>query len=636
MLDQNTLQQLGQLKTQIVDSKDIGEGEVRGSQRRFGFVKLDDGRDVFLAPDEMDRVFPGDRIKINVHTDDKGKFKAELDKLLDSPLRDFTGRYVVRGKGHFVEPDLPRFNKLLFIPPSQRKKAKEGDYVLCKVTQHPFKDGKSQVSIIEKIGGPEQIGIEANYTLRKFKLPSDWSQDFEFTADSRAEQREDLTTTPFVTIDSANTQDVDDAVWAEANEQGWKVMVAVADPGAFIPAGSPLDNAARTRATSIYLPGKVLAMLPTALSHDKCSLLANVDRPALVCSMQVSADGDISDIGFSEATIHSSAKLSYSEVAQHLSGDNSLPHDCLEPLHAASQALRGFRQRHQLVMPEQADTRYQLNDQQKISEISKIERNDAHRLIEECMLAANRSAANWLNGSASLYSCHAGLRDERLANVSEVINSELPALNNADIASLEGYTQLIQAAESSESALPLRSIFARMLQRGELSSEPKPHYGLGLSSYCTFTSPLRKYGDLIVQRSIRAKLNSEDFSAPTEETVASLQESQRNARSLSNQVEKWLQFQYMQTQPKDRIYSGKISHLNGGGFTVELDETGISGFVEARSFSEKMSFDANTLRFFNTDKYCQLDQDVRVTCTQIDPYKQLLLFKLEEPAAAKD
>ncbi|MGJ8687603.1 MAG: VacB/RNase II family 3'-5' exoribonuclease, partial [Spongiibacteraceae bacterium] len=553
----------------------------------------------------------------------------------DSPLRDFTGRYVVRGKGHFVEPDLPRFNKLLFIPPSQRKKAREGDYILCKVTQHPFKDGKSQVSIIEKIGSPDQIGIEANYTLRKFKLPTDWSQDFEFAADSRSEQRKDLTSTPFVTIDSADTQDVDDAVWAEANEHGWMLQVAVADPGAFIPSGSPLDNAARTRATSIYLPGKVLAMLPTALSHDKCSLLANVNRPALVCSMQVSPDGDISDIAFSEATIHSSAKLSYDDVAQHLSGDSALPHDCLKPLHAVSQALRSLRQRQQLVMPEQADIRYQLNDQQKIGEISKVERNDAHRLIEECMLAANRSAASWLQGNPSLYSCHAGLREERLGNVAEVIAAELPALKDADITSLEGYTQLIQASESSESSLPLRSIFARMLQRGELSSTPKPHYGLGLSSYCTFTSPLRKYGDLIVQRSIRAKLGDEEFSAPTEETVAALQDAQRNARGVSNQVEKWLQFQYMQTQPKDHIYSGKISHLNGGGFTVELDDTGISGFVEARSFGEKMSFDANTLRFFNTNKHCQLEQQVHVKCMQIDPYKQQLIFKLEETSTAE-
>ncbi|MGB1907094.1 MAG: exoribonuclease R, partial [Spongiibacter sp.] len=152
MLDQNTLQQLRQLKTDIIESKDQGEGEVRGSQRRFGFVRMDDGRDVFLAPDDMQRVFPGDRVRVNVLTDDKGKFKAELEKLVDSPLTTFTGRYVVRGQGHFVEPDLHRFNKLLFIPPSERKKAQPGDLIHCKVQRHPWKDGKSQVKLLTKIG----------------------------------------------------------------------------------------------------------------------------------------------------------------------------------------------------------------------------------------------------------------------------------------------------------------------------------------------------------------------------------------------------------------------------------------------------------------------------------------------------
>ncbi|WP_269618562.1 VacB/RNase II family 3'-5' exoribonuclease [Zhongshania sp. BJYM1] len=628
MLDKNALQQLSQLKTKIIETKDQGEGEVRGSQRRFGFVRLDDGRDVFLAPDDMQRVFPGDRVKITVHTDDKGKFKAELEKLLESPLDCFTGRYVVRGQGHFIEPDLPRFNKLLFIPPSQRKKCSEGDFLYCQVAQHPFKDGKSQVKVLENIGSPENAGIEGKYTQRKFKLPRDWPKDCSIGEDIRAEARLDLRDIPFVTIDSAETRDIDDALWAQANDNGWELHVAVADPGAFITAGSPLDYAARQRANTVYLPGFTQTMLPNPISQGSCSLIANEDRTAIVCSVQVSHDGEISDIQFSEALVRSRAKLSYSDVHAHLHGDMDLDQACLSELYAASLALKKYRREHYIIMPEQADFYFQLNEQRKIESITKIERNDAHRLVEECMLAANRSAALWLADSPALYVCHAGLREDRYENVKAVLNKEIPSLTDCDLSTLTGYKALIKASENSESTLPLRSIFARMLQPGDLSLEPKPHFGLGLERYTTFTSPLRKYSDLLVQRCIRAKLNNEVPTLPNDDELAVLQETIRNGRQASKQMEQWLQYQYLARNTSDTVYDARIAHVNGGGFTVELIDTGISGFVEARAIPEKLSFDADTLRLYNDKQSFQLDQLVKVKTSELDDFQRKLMFLL--------
>lgn len=633
MLDPNSLAQLNQLKTDIIESKDQGEGEVRGSQRRFGFVKLDDGRDVFLAPDDMQRVFPGDRVKITVHTDDKGKFKAELEKLLKSPLDTFTGRYVIRGQGHFVEPDLPRFNKLLFIPPSQRKKAAEGDLLHCKVSRHPFRDGKSQVNVLARIGSLNEPGVEARYTQYKFNLPREWPKGTETLNDQRADKRDDLRATPFVTIDSAETRDIDDALWAEANEQGWRLQVAVADPGAYILPGSALDKAAAARGTSVYLPGKTQVMFPEAITKDLCSLLPEQDRAALVCTMQVSEHGEISQVSFCEALIRSHAKLSYNGVQAQLDGDETLEHPQLKTLEAVSKALNSYRTEHALIMPEQADFRYELDAAGQIAAITKVLRNDAHRLVEECMLAANRSVAEWFADGPAIFSSHAGLREDRLANVRAVMAEALPELQDCDISTLDGYRQLINATSTSSSNLPLRSIFARMLQPGELSLEAKPHFGLGLERYSTFTSPLRKYNDLIAQRCIRAKLDNTQASLPSSDALQALQDTLRNARQASRNMERWLHYQFLAKQPKDQVYQGHIAHLNGGGFTVELDDTGINGFVEARSIPEKLSFDANSLRLFNDKRLFQLETPVTVKVAELDPFAGKLLFNVVEDEA---
>ena len=638
MLDQNTLQQLRQLKKDIEDNKDQGEGEVRGSQRRFGFVRLDDGRDVFLPPETMQRVFPGDRVKVNVLTDDKGKFKGELEKLIDSPLKEFTGRYVVRGQGHFVEPDLPRFNKLLFIPPSERKKAQPGDYLHCKVQRHPWRDGKSQVKVLARIGAPDDAGVEGKYILCKFGIDSQWPKGAEAAADSRKEKRDDLREHGFVTIDSPETRDIDDALYAEANAQGWRLDVAVADPGAFIPEDSELDKAARQRASTVYLPGCTQPMLPESLSQQACSLVADEDRAALLCSLQVSPTGEISDVQFREVLIRSKAKLSYADVAEHLAGNNALPYPQLDALKAVSDALRQWRDANSLIMPEQADFHYTLDDKGHITAIARQDRNDAHRLVEECMLAANRSAAEWLMDQRpegrALYNAHAGFREERLDSVLKLLQQALPELAEANIDTLDDYRKVLRAAANGDHALPLRSIMARMLQPGELSATAKPHFGLGFDAYSTFTSPLRKYSDLIVQRCIRACLDGNNGGAASDEVLSTMQEKLRSLRQATRDMEQWLLCEYLSKQDKDTVYEGRIAHLNGGGFTVELNDTGISGFVEARSIPEKLSFDADTLRLFNDKQQFQLEQAVQVKVADVDPFQRKLMFALAESPAA--
>ena len=215
MLDQNSLSQLKQLKKSIEDSKEYAVGIVKGTQRKFGFVLLEDGREIFINPDEMQKVFPGDKVKILVstkqeHKDSKAKISGSLIKLIDSPLQEFTGRYIVKGKGHFVEPDTPNLSRWIFIPPQSRKGAKPNDFIRCKIIRHPYPQGKPQAQITEVIGAADNIGIEADYVVSKFQLEAAWPTNWqESLLTISTDDRKDLTALPFITIDATNTMDMD-------------------------------------------------------------------------------------------------------------------------------------------------------------------------------------------------------------------------------------------------------------------------------------------------------------------------------------------------------------------------------------------------------------------------------------------
>ncbi len=333
MLNTDALSQLRQLKQQIQEENAPLSGVVRGTQGRFGFVVLDDGREIYLAAEQMQRVFPDDCVEIEVIAGAEGKQSAQLEKLVRSDLRDFTGQYVVRDNAHFVEPDLPRLSRWIFVPPKLRMNAKHGDYVQARISRHPFTDGRGQARIDKVIGAAEQKGIAAHYALTRFRLPSGALPLAEADLlEPDFASRRDLTALPFVTIDGAETRDMDDALCAErdANTNGWKLWVAIADPSAWIKPGSALEQAIAARGSSIYLPGLTVAMLPEGLANERCSLLPDSERLALVCELQIDAGGAIAHYEFCEARVRSCAKLSYDGVSDFLR-DDSVQHiwsDC--------------------------------------------------------------------------------------------------------------------------------------------------------------------------------------------------------------------------------------------------------------------------------------------------------------------
>lgn len=644
MLDKDSLSQLKQLKQQIEDNKEFADGVIKGTQRKFGFLVTDDGREIYLSPEEMQKAFPDDRVRILVVRTEgdkqagsktaRDKVSGRIEKILKPGVSEFTGRYVVKGKGHFVEPDLPRNNRWIFIPPAARKNAKPGDLIACKLARHPFPQGKPQAKILRVIGPETAQGIAAEYMIAKFELEPEWPRDWQKSlASGDPSSRVDLTALPFVTIDAPGTQDMDDALFAEPADGGWQLQVAIADVAALVPAGSELDKLAQRRATSIYLPGRPVPMLPPALAVERCSLLAGLERPALVCSLKIAGDGEILAFQFQEATIISRAKLAYEQVANFLDtrqADAEVePHSgTLQALQGAASALLARRKQDNLVIAGRQEFRLVLNDQARLDHIEQLSKTSAHSLVEECMVAVNRCAAQWF-GDRGLFIEHPGFRPERLPDVRKLAD-ELLGLKDVAFDSIEGYMQLMKAIDDEALAFPLRAVLSRLLERSRLSLTPRPHQGMGLPCYSTVTSPIRKYSDLLCQRMIKAKLNQQPVPQLANKLVEGLEQRLDIARQARYQMEQWLKCEYLEPL-QGQTLPGVVTQVNSNGFTVRLDQHLIEGFVETRQLEEKFSFDPMRLRLKSDRCTVELQQAVNVTIASVDRKQRSIRFQLALP-----
>lgn len=617
--------------------KEHTEATVKGTQARYGFARLDDGREIFIPPDEMLRVFPNDRVKVCVRPAKDNKTIADIEKLINSPLSTFVGRCVRKGKALFVQPDLPDMSRWLFIPPHARNGAKEGDYVHCAIMRHPIKDGRPQAKILTLLGASDVSGIENRYCQIKHQLPDPWPSASDkpspcATIDNSI--RQDLTGLEFVTIDAAKTLDIDDALYAESSNNGWTLYVAIADPAAVVPVDSALQKDIASRATSVYFHGDVLAMLPEYLSHHQCALTEGDDRPALVCKINVTDSGELGEYEFVEATIRSRAKLSYYGVERYLAGEsdnlmsNASP---LEALYQVFRALNSYRHEHEVVMEDRQEYRWILDDNKKLQTVEASEKRASQKLVEECMIAANRCAARFLvshqcNGP---FVCHGGFRADRQDEAREFLQRFLPDLAELDINTVTDYRRIVNAAATGEQELPLRTMLNRMLARAELSESPGNHMGMGLESYTNCTSPLRKYTDFLVHRQIKAVLRGERSHAVSADVLTQLADRLQRARAATNEAERWLANDYLTRIGKDNArFEATVCHINSSGFNVRLKDNGLEGFVDLRKDPEKFSFDKWTASLTSTTRRFQLEQTVEVIFNTVDQNTNTAQFKL--------
>ncbi|WLD56789.1 VacB/RNase II family 3'-5' exoribonuclease [Salinispirillum sp. LH 10-3-1] len=640
MLNLDSLAQLNALKSQIKVEKNVQKGVVRGTASRFGFVDTDAGESFFITPDEMKRVLPGDVIEFTVNEVD-GKSQAELDSLVETSLKNFVGKVIRKGPNTLVNTDHPGMNRWVNLTNSSSKGLSDDTWVSCRLTRHPFEDGKALAKVESTLALPDAAFIEHTVGKARFNVKSEFTPavedavaaiDFNGLMAAQSDY-EDATTLPFVTIDAASTQDMDDALCIDDLGTHWRLHVAIADPSLFVEQKSLLDLVAAQRNSSSYLPGETLHMLPKTLSVEWCSLQPNVKRPALLFSVDVQKEtGEAGEPSIRFGFMQSQAKLSYAQVSAFIDGDASQIEgehlgQQIQHLNALTTDLQAYRQANCLVMEDRPDYRFDLNEQGHIAEVREEFRLRAHQVVEECMLLTNRLTAQYLLArNAGLFLCHEGFRDDQHDTIKALLQQVL-AVTPTDLNDFAEMLPILQQAQR-HTDLPLAKMLAKSYQRTELLPTARPHWGLGFACYTTITSPIRKYLDLVLHRQLKAIWRGQPVPTLSEAEIASLQEGQGTGRALSNFVEQWLKAIYMKGHESQR-FTGEIQHVMPSGFSVQLDGLGISGFINVKGWRDKDATYDEVLQTHHTKRgEFRLGQKVTIEVQTVDLERRNVQFNL--------
>ncbi|MBL8521075.1 MAG: ribonuclease R [Betaproteobacteria bacterium] len=582
----------------LVQKLDLNPGRVQGHPDGFGFLIPDDGTDdMFLGPKEMQKVLDGDRVMVRVvGTDRKGRREAAIVEVVERKNSRVVGRLFVEHGVLFVVAENKRINQDILIEPGHDGGAQPGQVVMVELVAQPARHSEPVARVIEVLGNYADPGMEIEIALRKHDLPHIWPAAVEAAAAKvpnkvgRAELkgREDLRSLPFVTIDGETAKDFDDAVYCEKQGKGFRLMVAIADVSHYVKDGDALDREARLRGNSVYFPRRVIPMLPEALSNEMCSLKPEVDRLALVCDMSISMTGEIKRYRFMEAVFHSNARLTYTRVADALYGthqDHSidkklLPH--LMMLDNVFRVLLAARNKRGAIDFDSTETAMEFDADGKIVRIVPVVRNDAHRLIEECMLAANVCAADFLieHSQATLFRVHDGPSEDRLESLRAMLKDFGLQLAGGAEPQSGDYAQLLGKIKGRPDAPLLQTVLLRSMKQAIYSPDNIGHFGLAYDAYAHFTSPIRRYPDLLTHRAIKAVLKGESYDP--KEPWAQLGElcsmTERRADEATRDVAAWLKCYYM----KDRLgeeFAGTVSGVTSFGIFVTLDEVFVEGLV---------------------------------------------------------
>ena len=632
MLDKNALSQLQGLKDQIEAEKEYAEGTVKATRHRFGFVVLDDNREIFLAPDEMQRVLPGDRVSIVIKPvtskDKKAKEQSagELEKLISTSVDCFVGEVVQKGKAFFIAPDIPElvnFTRWLFIPPNARSGAKHGDLVQCQLQRHPFNDGKPSVKVLQNLGNASTPGIENEYCAlragiaRYLAKPAVASLDNALkTVPEHTVTRTDFRDLPLVSIDAPSTVDIDDAICARPDGDGWKLYVAIADPTAATGHSTEMTKIVAERGTSHYFHGAAIPMLPDSISKP-AALVPDEDRPAIVCQLTIAASGETTDASVSLGTVCSKAKLSYQEVDSVITDQTD--HDFsaeISNLNACFGALRSWREQNELVIEHRTDFRWILDDAKQISSIEAVDKRISQILVEECMVAANKAIANQLKAAdkPGPFVTHAGIRRDKSDEAKEFLTRYLPEMADTDFATTEGFRTLINSLNAASGERPLRAMINRLMSRASFSVKPAPHMGMAVELYTNGTSPLRKALDYCVHLQLKALLGDSSITPAPATVFDAINQASAKNRQAVNGAQNWLTCNYLNkcAASGEKVFEGSIVHINTSGFTVRLDENGLEGVVDLRSHKDKFSFDKWEMSLSSKSARFALGQTVSV------------------------
>ena len=646
----------------MVDKLDLIKGKVQGHPDGFGFVLPEDGSpDLTLSAKEMNQVLHGDTVMVRVAgTDRKGRREAKVVEVLEHANAHVVGRLYEDHGIQFVVAENRRISQDFLIAPGERSKAKPGQVVMLEILQQPSKHAQPIGRITEVLGNYADPGMEIEIALRKHDLPYEFPKDAARQAKKFApevsprdyEGRESVSHLPLVTIDGETARDFDDAVYCEPQGKGYRLVVAIADVSHYVQPDDALDKEAINRGNSVYFPRRVIPMLPEELSNGLCSLNPKVERLCMVCDMQIAGNGAIRRYRFYPSVMFSHARLTYTQVAAMLEDTKGkdakqfahvLPH--VQDLYALFKVLLGAREKRGAIDFETVETQMIFNEQGKIEKIVPVVRNDAHRLIEECMLAANVCAADYLNEHKHtvLYRVHEGPTPEKLEAVREFLKEFGLQLGGGEEPQPGDYSKLLKQIKGRPDAGLLQTVMLRSLRQAMYAPENLGHFGLGYEAYTHFTSPIRRYPDLLVHRAIKAVLNQKQYKPKDKWEALGLHCSmtERRADEATRDVEAWLKCYYMRDHIGS-VFDGTVSSVVGFGLFVALDDIYTEGLVHVSELgADYFHFDAAKHQMLGerTGKRYRLGDRVRVKVVRVDMESTKIDFVLVEdkgPLAGKE
>ena len=681
----NAMERDGQVKQDksgnytLANQDNFISGRVSSHRDGYGFLTPEDGsEDLFLPEREMQRVLHGDRVTARVvGTDRRGRLEGGIIEILERANTHIIGRLLNENGVWIVAPEDKRFSQDILLAGSPGK-AKSGQVVSVELTEQPTKYAQAVGRIVEVLGDVDDPGMEIEIAVRKFGVPHEFSESAKKAAsklpseirDADLVDRVDLRDIPLVTIDGEDARDFDDAVYCESiktgRSKGYRLIVAIADVSHYVKPNDALDQDALLRSTSVYFPRRVIPMLPEKLSNGLCSLNPDVDRLTLVCDMVISLDGEVTAYQFYPSVIHSSARFTYTEVAAILGNTKGpeankrltlVPH--LLDLYDCFQALLKARHRRGAIDFETTETYIVCNAAGKIEKILPRTRNDAHKLIEECMLAANVCAANLLETykQPGTYRIHAGPTKEKLTQVRNFLKQVGLNLTGGDKPSASDYAELMGKIKGRPDSSLLQTMLLRSMQQAVYSPDNIGHFGLSYGAYAHFTSPIRRYPDLLTHRAIKAILLGKKYEPKgidtsllntTVSNAARKQQiidkaagkkpkaeqdltiwdalgvhcsaNERRADEASRDVEAWLKCYFIRNKLGEE-FSGTISGVTQFGIFVQLDDIYIEGLVHITELgADYFQFDdaRHELRGERTGKRYQLADKIKVQVSRVD------------------
>ncbi|WP_075186626.1 ribonuclease R [Teredinibacter haidensis] len=661
-----------------VDKMALVRGRVQGHRDGFGFVIPADGsQDIYLSNREMRKVFDGDEVLARPGPEGyKGRVEGAIVEVLARNTQQIVGRFAANEHGiSYVRPDNPRIGRDVLVPPDKTAGALPGQIVTVNIVAQPDRHQMATGHIAEVLGDHLAPGMEIDVAIRSHGIPHVWPADVEqqvqdYTAEvAEADKvnRIDLRKLPFVTIDGEDARDFDDAVYCETKRSGgWRLYVAIADVSHYVQPGSALDREAQQRGNSVYFPDFVVPMLPEVLSNGLCSLNPKIDRLCMVCEMTISASGRISGYQFYEAVMHSHARLTYTQVGQVLedqgspkSGARKQYHELLpqlDELYALYNVLRKAREERGAIDFETTETRILFDSERKIQRIVPTERNDAHKVIEECMLAANVCTARFLEALEvpSLYRVHESPKAEKIERVYAYLAELGLSMPWSEKVTPQDYQTVMEVIEGRPDQHVIQTVLLRSMNQAVYQPQNNGHFGLAYAAYTHFTSPIRRYPDLLIHRAIRKVIRSQQETSRVKRhpgaqalsakdiypyTIADMAVfgeqcslTERRADDATRDVVSWLKCEFL----KDRvgeIFEGVVSAVTAFGLFVELKDIFIEGLVHITGLPQDYyQFDATHHRLVGerTRKAFRLGDELKVQVVRVDLDERKIDFELNE------